>query len=708
MSNQDYYGEKGPQQPPQSYQQGPPQQGGGYPNQQQQPYYVQQAPQQQRGGGACAGCPSAGGFFGNCMSMVCAMVCANEIMGAIGQHREKDSERRSRRSDREHDKPPESTSDSINDRIGHASHLFFLDETGDEALLKFSQPYRKELPAYRRASNLVVGDNLRIVPNKEEFEKFLVTLHRVNPSQVSRSIGNSDTDAAYYLKYHQCPKKSLPYYTVTEKKTSNEAADSFISIEDTPSTTDDILKDLMQQRMQIQRDLDIHPTVRQWEQMATIQEAIAILGSSKLKLSEDQKLQSNLAVYSVALKGLPEESDVVLRYMDAFEGLLSLNLGSDVNSKWKSFTAPGQKPPMSLVTDVRIWERRVDALLLDRNSDFTEIYLGLERIFKDLKEWRTDESIDMDPVYHACLKRLFAIWDSLGYTEWTVNLIRALLEQAFFFEYDDSLEDFWKSRQPRLGQPRSKGWKYSSKEPIQLSESQEGQTPFDEVLYEDISPFIQCSQDNLQLLWACLLHLGLIIPGSTLPRSLKFEISEDQLVNDPQVTSPTIHLCELIFREVEDDPAYKEFTTWWGDSDYTAGSTHPLFEVGKKIRSMASRGLSFDPRIFSLLEQFLDTEPGWQLFLTYGQLTGLDCSYILREAVSRIPMSFQWWRAYIESVGEAEKQELVHLALHKLPWSRDLHVWASQCDWVSSDLKEAIKSAIMRRQMNVSLGVLEG
>lgn len=158
-SNKTLTKEKGPQQPPQSYQQGPPQHGGGYPQQQQQPYYVQQGPQQGGGGGACAGCPSAGGFFGNwwviqrwrchnwngrscqevsgtrgvkrrdmtgaqnegvcgrrrylvwpaystpaflfvslfsrlvivdfytnpSLSMVCAMVCANEIMGAIGQ-----------------------------------------------------------------------------------------------------------------------------------------------------------------------------------------------------------------------------------------------------------------------------------------------------------------------------------------------------------------------------------------------------------------------------------------------------------------------------------------------------------------------------------------------------------------------------------------------------------------------------------------------
>lgn len=627
------------------------------------------------------------------------------------RHRERDhdAERRSRRSEREHDKPA-STSDSINERIGHASHLFFLDEAGDEALRKFAQPYKKELPAYRRASNLVVGDSLRIVPNKEDFEKFLVTLHRVSPFHAQRTSQRSDADAAYYLKYHQCPKKSLPYYSVAEEKSSRDiATDSFISIEDTPSTADDILKSLLQQRMQIQRDLDMHPTVRQWEQMATIQEAIAILGSSKLKLSEDQKLQSNLAVYTVALKGLPDEPDIVLRYMDAFEGLLSLNLESDVNSKWKSFTSYDQNPSRSLVTDVRIWERRVDGLLLDRNSNFTLIYLGLEKIFADIDEWKTrDQTVDMDPVYHASLRRLFAIWDDLGYTAWTVNLIQALLEQAFFFEYDESLEDFWKTRQPRLGDSRSKGWKYSSKEPVPLVEGSNGRTPFDEVLFEDISPFIQTSQDNLQLLWACLLHMGLIIPGETLPQSLMFEISEDRLVNDPQVTSQAIHLCELIFRELEGDPEYKAFTTWWGDSDYTAGSSHELFEVGKRIRSMASRGLAFDPKIFSMLEQFLDTEPGWQLFLTYGQLTGLDCSYILREAVSRIPMSFSWWKPYIESVEDGEKQELAHLALHKLPWSRNLHVWLSQCDWVSPDQKEAIRSAMMRREMNVSLSVVEG
>ncbi|KAG5366620.1 hypothetical protein CJU89_1057 [Yarrowia sp. B02] len=671
MSNQDYYG-KGPQQPPQSYQQGPPQGGGGYPQQQQQPYYVQQGPQRGGGGACCGG--GCGPWLGNCLSMVAAMVCANEITQAIGQC--------------------------------HASHLFFLDEAGDDALLKFAQPYKKELPAYRRASNLVVGDNLRIVPSREDFEKFLVTLRRVNASDVLYS--NQNADAAYYLKYHECPKKSLPYYSVAEKSAS-VPEDSFISIEDTPTTTDDILKCFLQKRMQIQRDLDVHPTVRQWEQMAAIQEAIAILGSSKLKLSEDQKLQSNLAVYSVALKGLPEEPEVVLRYMDAFEGLLSVNLEADVNAKWKSFTAYDQTPPKALVTDVRTWERRVDALLLDRNSNFTAIYLGLEKIFADIEKWRKeDSSIDMEPVYHASLRRLFALWDELGYKSWSVNLIQALLEQAFFFEFDESLEEFWKTRQPRLGDSRSKGWKYSSKEPIPLPESSDERTPFDEVLFEDISPFIQISKDNLQLLWACLLHLGLIIPGKSLPASLKFEISEDQLVNDPQVTSQAIHLCELVFREVEDDPDYKEFTSWWGDSDYTAGSSQDLFEVGKRIRNMASRGLAFDPRIFSMLEPFLDTEPGWQLFLTYGQLTGLDCSYILREAVTRIPMSFPWWRAYILSAGEEEKQELVHLALHRLPWSRDLHVWLNQCDWVSPDQEEAIKSAMMRREMNVSLRYIEG
>lgn len=623
--------------------------------------------------------------------------------------RDRDSARRPRRSEREHDKPESATSDTINERIGHASHLFFLDEDGDEALSKLLQPYRKELPAYRRASNVVVGDSLRIVPSKEDFEKFLVTLHRVNSSQAQRINQRSDTDAAYYLKYHQCPKKSLPYYSVAEEKCSSDvSADSFISIEDLPSTADDILKSLLEQRMQIQRDLDMHPTVRQWAQMAAIQEAIALLGSSKLKLSEDQKLQSNLAVYTVALKGLPEEPDIVLKYMDAFEGLLTLNLESDVKAKWKSFTSPDQNPPKSLITDVRIWERRVDALLLDRNSNFTANYLSLEKIFADIEKWKIkDQSTDMDPVYHACLRRLFAIWDELGYTTWTVNLIQALLEQAFFFEYDESLEDFWKTRQPRLGDSRSKGWKYSPKEHIPLSEDSNGKTPFDEVLFEDIAPFVQSSRDNLQLLWACLLHMGLIIPGETLPRSLMFEISEDRLVNDPQVTSQAIHLCELIFREVEDEPEYKAYTTWWGDSDYTAGSSHELFRVGKEIRSMASRGLAFDPRIFSKLEQFLNTEPGWQLFLAYGQLTGLDCSYILREAVSRIPMSFPWWKAYLESVGDAEKNELVHLALHRLPWNRNLHVWLSQCDWVSPDQKEAIRSAMMRREMNVSLNAID-
>lgn len=624
------------------------------------------------------------------------------------RHREglRDSERRSRRTDHEHDKPA-FTTDVINERIGHASHLFFLDETGDDALLKFSQPYRKELPTYRRASNLVVGDHLRIIPSKEDFEKFLVTLCRVNPSEVPSSSHDSGTDSAYYLKYHQCPKKSVPYYMVAEEGSSTVTTDSFISIEETPSTTDDILKGLLQQRMQIQRDLNMHPTVSQWEQMAAIQEAIAILGSSKLKLSEDQKLQLNISVFTVALKGLPEKPDIVLRYMDAFEGLLS-NIDSDVNTKWKSFTAYDQNPPKSLVADVRIWERRVDALLLDRHSNFTTIYLGLEKIFADIKEWKTkDESVDMDTIYHASLRRLFVIWDDLGYTTWTVNLIQALLEHAFFFKYDESLEDFWSTRQPRLGDSRSKGWKYSPKDPVSLPEGTDDRTPFDEVLFEDISPFIQTSQDNLQLLWACLLHMGLIIPGKTLPRSLMFEISEDQIVNNPQVTSQAIHLCELIFREVEDDPDYKAFTTWWGDSDYTADSSNELFEVGTRIRSMASRGLAFDPRIFSKLEQFLDTEPGWQLFLTYGQLTGLDCSYILREAVSRIPMPFSWWKAYIESVGNAEKQELMHLALHKLPWSRDLHVWLNQCDWVSPDHKEAIRTAMMRRQMNISLGVLD-
>lgn len=598
-------------------------------------------------------------------------------------------------SNREPEKSPKS---SIQERIGHAKHLFFLDEAGDEALLKYKQPYRKELPSYRRSSNLVIGDNLRIVHSREDFDKFLVTLQRVRPGVLNTE---QNSDPAYYLKYHTCPKKTLPYYSLSEEK--NDVPPDFISIQDAPETIDDILEGMLDKRTQIQRDLDIHPTVLQWDQMATIQEAIAILGSSKLRLSQDQKLQSNLAVYTVALKGLFEKPEIVLKYMDSYEGLISVNLESDVNEKWREFTAVEKKPPVSLVSDIRIWERRIDALLLDREGNFTSIYLGLEKIFADIKQWR--ETMDMDDVYHASLKRLFFIWDTLGYNSWTVNLIQALLEQAFFFELDESLEQFWKSRQPRLGSSRSKGWKYSSHDMVPLSESEA--SPFDEVLFEDISPFIQDSKDSLQLLWACLLHLGLIIPGSTLPTTLMFEVSEDRLVNDPQVTSQTIHMCELIFREVEDDPEYTAFTTWWGDSDYTAGSAHTLFEVGKRIRTMASRGLAFDPRIFSMLEQFLDTQPGWQLFLTYGQLTGLDCSYILREAVSRIPMSFAWWKAYIESVSDNEKPELILLALHKLPWSRDLHIWLSHCGWVGEGQRGVIKSHMMKRQMNVLLGDVE-
>lgn len=628
--------------------------------------------------------------------------------------------------------------------------MMSLDCKGDKSLGELKQPYRAELSHYRRATNFVVGDQLRIVPNKADFDKFLVTLQRVNGgivgagvSRAMRSGSGGAYDGAFHLKYTKCFKRPLPFYIVAEGKDASEKksirpvvtrpvevdrltgktigggketheGDGFISIEGVPDTRDDIMQLLLKKRSSIQRQLNDHATTQLWLDMAQIQDTIAQLGSKKLKLTRDQKMQMDFSVYGSALKSLPNDPELVLRYMDSYEGLAIISNGFDINAKWKNMcnVQPKGKERLnrSLVTDTRIWERRIDALLLNTESDFTDICTSLEEVFADVGRLRQDPELngDIDAVYHACLGRLFSIWDTLGYTTWTVGLIQALFEQAFFPQFEESLQEFWKTRQPRLGDSRSQGWKYSSSDTIAYVDKGNGATPFDEVLFEDIEPYIQES-DKLSLLWTCLLHLGLIVPGATLPTSLQFETSGDELVNDPQITSKTIHMCELVFREVDGDPSLEPFTSWWGNGGYTAGSPHDLFKVATRLQTMASQGLAFDPRVFSLLEPLLETEPGWCLFLAFGQLAGLDRSFIRKEAVSRMVMSYSWWKAYIdEAQSHHEKMMLSSLALRQLPWSRDLHLWLSRCEWLEDHQKETIRKAMMRREMNVSLEMVQG